>query len=193
MIYKFIFISDEEAEFMREISIDSEASFLDLHQAILDAVNYDKDAMTSFFICNEDWEKEQEITLVEMDTTADVDNYVMEDTTLDELITEEHQKVLYVFDYISDRAFFMELKEIIPGKDLDKAVCTASLGEAPAQYKLEDIETLTSTVKKDAEIFDENFYGDEGFDMDELDNESFSDMNFDDDFGSLSWKNSSYF
>ena len=38
MIYKFIFISDEEAEFMREISIDSEASFLDLHQAILDAI-----------------------------------------------------------------------------------------------------------------------------------------------------------
>ena len=61
MIYKFLFISDEEAEFMREISIDSEATFLDLHHAILDAVKYDKDAMTSFFICNDDWEKEQEI------------------------------------------------------------------------------------------------------------------------------------
>ena len=48
------------------------------------------------------------------------------------------------------------------------------------------MESLTTTVKKDTELFDENFYGDEGFDMDELDNESFSDMNFDDDF-SLSW------
>lgn len=193
MIYKFLFISDEEAEFMREISIDSEATFLDLHHAILDAVKYDKDAMTSFFICNDDWEKEQEITLVEMDTTSDVDNYVMGETTLDELITEEHQKVLYVFDYISDRAFFMELKEIIPGQDLEEAVCTAALGTAPEQYKLEDIESLSNTVKKDAEIFDENFYGDEGFDLDELDNESFSDMNFDDEFGSLSWKPSSYY
>ena len=94
MVYKFIFISDEEDDFMREISIDSEASFLDLHNAILDAVNYDKDAMTSFFICNEDWEKEQEVTLVEMDTSADTDNYVMEDTRLEDLITEERQKVL---------------------------------------------------------------------------------------------------
>lgn len=186
MVYKFILISDEEDQFMREISIDSEASFLDLHNAILDAVNYDKDAMTSFFICNEDWEKEQEITLVEMDTDADTDNYVMEDTRLEELITEEHQKVLYVFDYISDRAFFMELKETIPGQDLAAAICSASIGNAPEQYKLEDIESLTTTVKKDTELFDENFYGDEGFDMDELDNESFSDMNFDDDF-SLSW------
>ena len=92
---------------------------------------------------------------------------------------------MYVFDYISDRAFFMELKEIIPGKDLDEAICSAAIGTAPAQYQLEDIETLTATVKKDAELFDENFYGDEGFDMDELDSESFSDMNFDDEFGSL--------
>lgn len=188
MVYKFILISDEEDEFMREISIDSEASFLDLHNAILDAVNYDKDAMTSFFICNEDWEKEQEVTLVEMDTSADTDNYVMEDTRLEDLITEERQKVLYVFDYISDRAFFMELKESVPGQSLDAAVCSASLGMPPEQYKLEDIESLTTTVKKDTELFDENFYGDEGFDMDELDNESFSDMSFDDDF-SLSWKN----
>ena len=188
MIYKFIFISDEEADFMREISIDSEATFFDLHNAVLDAVKYDKDAMTSLFICNEDWEKEQEVTLVEMDTTADIDNYVMDQTPLEELITEEHQKVLYVFDYISDRAFFMELKEIIPGQSLAQAVCSASLGVAPEQYKLEDIDFVAApTGKKDADIFDENFYGDEGFDMDELDNESFSDMNFDDDY-SLSWK-----
>ena len=173
MIYRFTIISDEVDNFRREIQIDSDATFLDFHHAILKAAGYPNDQMTSFFICDDSWEKEQEITLVEMDTTADVDNYVMEDTTLDELITEEHQKVLYVFDYISDRAFFMELKEIIPGKDLDKAVCTASLGEAPAQYKLEDIETLTSTVKKDAEIFDENFYGDEEFDMDDFDPEGF--------------------
>jgi hypothetical protein len=182
MVYKFLFISDEEADFMREISIDAEATFMDLHNAILESVNYEKDAMTSFFICNEDWEKEQEITLVEMDTSADMDNYVMDQTTLEELITEEHQKVLYVFDYISDRAFFMELKEIVPGQNLDAAVCTATLGEAPAQYQLEDIESITKAAKNDSVLFEENFYGDEGFDMDELDSESFSDMNFDDDF-----------
>ena len=69
MIYKFLLISDEVDQFAREISIDSEATFLDLHNAILDSVNFTKDQITSFFICDDDWEKKTEITLMEMDTS----------------------------------------------------------------------------------------------------------------------------
>ena len=142
MIYKFILVSDEEADFMREISISSEASFLELHEAILDSVNYEGGAITSFFTCSDDWEKEQEITLIEMDTDSDVDSYVMSETPISELVTDEHQKLLYVFDFLSDRAFFIELKEIVFGQDIDAAECTASLGDAPEQYKLEEVEDI---------------------------------------------------
>ena len=71
MIYKFILLSDEVDNFMREIQIDSEATFMELHDAILDSVKYGKDQITSFFVCNEDWEKEQEITQIEMDTSSE--------------------------------------------------------------------------------------------------------------------------
>ena len=57
----------------------------------------------------------------------------MEDTRLEELLEDEHQKLLFVFDYMTERAFFMELREIIPGKDRDKAVFSKSIGEAPVQ------------------------------------------------------------
>ena len=77
MIYKFVLVSDEEPDFMREISINSDANFSELHEAILNSVNYDSGAITSFFICNDEWEKEQEITLIEMDTDSDVDSYVI--------------------------------------------------------------------------------------------------------------------
>ena len=183
-------VSDEEPDFMREISISSEAKFLELHEAILDSVNYDGGAITSFFICNDDWEKEQEITLIEMDTDSDVDSYVMSDTTISDLVTDEHQKLLYVFDFLSDRAFFIELKEMLPGQDIDAAECTASLGDAPIQYKLEDdIEDIFEHKAKgkkaaSSEFDDESFYGDEGFNEDEFDDESFSDLNFDDDINS---------
>lgn len=183
-------VSDEEPDFMREISISSEAKFLELHEAILDSVNYDGGAITSFFICNDDWEKEQEITLIEMDTDSDVDSYVMSDTTISDLVTDEHQKLLYVFDFLSDRAFFIELKEMLPGQDIDAAECTASLGDAPIQYKLEDdIEDIFEPKAKgkkatSSEFDDESFYGDEGFNEDEFDDESFSDLNFDDDINS---------
>ena len=62
MIYRFTLISDEAEGFMREIQIDPDATFFDFHQAILKSVNFKDNQMTSFFICDEDWEKEKEIT-----------------------------------------------------------------------------------------------------------------------------------
>ena len=67
MLFRFLILSDEVDDFKREIKIDSEATFLDLHNAILDSVGYTKDQMCSFFICEDDWSKKTEITLVEMD------------------------------------------------------------------------------------------------------------------------------
>ena len=101
MIYRFTLISDEVDDFVREIQIDPEATFYDFHEAIVKSVGYTNDQMTSFFICDDDWSKNTEITLVEMDTTSEVDNYIMEDTHLEELLEDEHQKLLFVFDYMT--------------------------------------------------------------------------------------------
>ena len=40
MVYKFRLLSDEVEDFRRDIEIDSDATFLDLHKAILESVNY---------------------------------------------------------------------------------------------------------------------------------------------------------
>lgn len=71
MLFRFLILSDEADDFKREIKIDSESTFLDLQNAILDSVGYTKDQMTSFFICDDDWSKKTEITLVEMDTSSE--------------------------------------------------------------------------------------------------------------------------
>ena len=63
MIYRFTIISDEVDDFVREIQIDPEATFYDFHEAILKSVGYANDQMTSFFICDDDWEKGKEVTL----------------------------------------------------------------------------------------------------------------------------------
>ena len=89
MIYRFIFVSDEVDDFYREIQIDSEASFLDFHNAILESVGYPDDQMTSFFICEDNWEKREEITREEMNTSSDIDSWVMASTPLSELVEDE--------------------------------------------------------------------------------------------------------
>ena len=169
MIYRFTIISDEVDDFVREIQIDPEATFFDLHEAILKAANYTNDQMTSLFICDDDWEKEKEITLEEMDNNPEMDSWIMKETRLNELIEDEKQKLLYVFDYMTERCFFIELSEIITGKEIKGAKCTKKSGEAPKQtVDFEEMAAGGGSLD-----LDENFYGDQDFDMEDFDAEGF--------------------
>ena len=169
MIYRFTIISDEVDDFVREIQIDPEATFFDLHEAILKAANYTNDQMTSFFICDDDWEKEKEITLEEMDNNPEMDSWIMKETRLNELIEDEKQKLLYVFDYMTERCFFIELSEIITGKEIKGAKCTKKSGEAPKQtVDFEEMAAGGGSLD-----LDENFYGDQDFDLEDFDAEGF--------------------
>lgn len=170
MVYRFTIISDEVDNFRREIQIDSDATFLELHNAILKSAGYPNDQMTSFFICDDNWEKETEITLEDMGTSSDMDSWIMEETSLSELLEDEKQHLLYIFDPLADRAFFMELSEIITGKSLDEAVCTRSIGDAP-QHVLDFDQLMATQVA--ATTVDDVFGDDEDFDLDELDPDGF--------------------
>lgn len=82
MVYRFTIISNEVEDFIREIKIDAEATFYDLHQAILFSCHYADNVPTSFFICNQEWEQEQEILLEDMGTSrSDEDLYLMKKDT----------------------------------------------------------------------------------------------------------------
>lgn len=174
MVYRFTIISDEVEYFVRVIKIDSDATFYDLHKAILEACNYKDDQMTSFFICEDDWEKKEEITLEDMDRSSDEDTYVMKDTTISDLVEDEKQKLIYVFDPLTDRCLFIELSEIIPGKNLSKPVCTRKEGDAPEQtVDFNEIMEKTMSSSMLNEDIDEDLYGDKEYNDDDLDMEGF--------------------
>ena len=124
MIFNFRIVSDEEDHFKREIQIDASATFLDLKKAICDSVGYDKNQMSSFFLCDRNWEKEKEITYEDMDTEPDQEVWLMDESVLGDFIDDEGQKLLYVFDYFTERAFFIEMTNIITGKSLLEPVCS---------------------------------------------------------------------
>lgn len=169
MVYKFVMISDEVSDFRREIYINSDATFKELHDIILKCVDYDDSQMTSFQICDDDWSVLNEVTQIEMDTTSDTDSYVMDKTYLDEFVEEKGQKLIFVFDPFSDRAFFMELKDVKLNETLDKAVCKVKKGKAPVQ--LQDsffTEDLDAMAKGGADLTDFEDFDDQGFDDEEL-------------------------
>ena len=116
MIYRFNLISDEVDDFKLEIQIDSDDTFLSLRNVILDAAGYTKDQMDSFIICDEEWNKEKEVTLTDMGADSDEDIWLMDETKISELIDDEGDRLMFVFDYLTNRAFFMELKDAFSQK-----------------------------------------------------------------------------
>ena len=180
MVYKFRIISDEVENFRREIEIDADSTFLALRNAICESVGYDKNVLSSFFICDDNWEKDVEITLEDMGSDSSEDVYLMEDSVIADFVEDEGQRLLFVFDYITDRCFYMELKETEPGKSLLDPLCTVARGKAPAQIM--DIEELEEKPKKPAvgatpaADMDEEFYGSNEYNPDEFDAEGFDEM-----------------
>ena len=175
MVYRFIIVSDEVDDFRRDIKIDSGATFSELHEAILDSVGYAKDQLTSFFICDDDWAKQREITLMDMDSSSDEDSYVMDSCRLSELLDEERQKLIYVFELLTDRCFYMELREIIPGKKQEKPEVVKSIGQAPQQISLMEDLDFAIPVHASHSLYDEDndFYddfGDEDYNDEDLEN-----------------------
>lgn len=142
MIYKFRIVTDEDEKFLRDIEIESDDTFLSLHNAIQESVNYDNSQLASFFVSNMNWEKGTQITLLDMkDDHSSEEVYLMDETRINEHISKRGQNLLYIFDFFSDRAFFMTLLEI---KEKTKKglypQCVQSLGEAPEQIVFEDTE-----------------------------------------------------
>lgn len=139
MRYHFLILSGESEDFLREIAIDSDATFYDLHKAIQSSVDYDPSQIASFYISDEDWSKGLEITLMQMDTTGKTESLIMDNVKLNELITEKKERLIYQFDFFSNRGFFIEVLAITESsKKLPPAVVRAE-GEAPDQLLLDDL------------------------------------------------------
>jgi hypothetical protein len=172
MIFKFLILSDEVDDFKREIKIDADATFMDFYRILIDSIGFSDKEMASFFLSDNKWRKKQEITLVEMDTDSDVDSLVMEDCVLSDFLEDEKQRLMFVFDYLTERALYIELSEIIPGKNLKKPICSISEGEAPQQI-VTFIDDNPDVVTVD---LGESFYGDESFDLEELDKEGYEGL-----------------
>ena len=70
---------------------------------------------------------------------------------------------------MTERCFFIELSEIITGKDMNGAKCTKKTGDAPKQIvDFEEASAISGSLD-----MDENFYGDQDFDIEDFDQDGF--------------------
>lgn len=122
-ILKFRIQADDQNDFVREVEIKSDQTFKDLHDFIVKNQHLNNNELASFHIVNESWEKMQEITLIDMSgdfdkNVHDADEihtfYVMAETRLDQFLNRIDQKLIYEYDFLQLRTFFLEITDIFP-------------------------------------------------------------------------------
>ncbi len=177
MTFKITVASNEVEDFVLEILIDADSTFHDLHKTILKACKYQEGSNHTIYICDENWRSEQRILLNDDgSTSSDEDLFLMEDTILGDFLEDEGQRIAYRFDPESRRLFLLELSEISFGARQEKPEVKRRHGVPPLQSEPEDetdaTPTPTPTDDEDAEM-GESFYGDEGFEAEEFDEEGF--------------------
>ena len=64
--YKFRVVIDIEEDVFRDVVILENQNFEELHHAIVHAFGFEGDQMASFYMSDEQWEKGEEIGLIDM-------------------------------------------------------------------------------------------------------------------------------
>lgn len=138
-VYKFKVTFEEYDEVSRVIEIKSSQTFLDFHKAILDAIGFDQKQMASFYMSDDSWRKEQEISLEDM-SDYENDNSIpiptMKDSRLSMFVNDPHQKIVYIYDYMEMWTFHIELVGIDAKEKAGTKypLCTKTIGIAPKQH-----------------------------------------------------------
>jgi Plasmid pRiA4b ORF-3-like protein len=179
-IYKFRVVIDTEEDVFRDIEIDTLSTFESLHNAILDAFDFEGGEMASFYMSNESWEKGLEIPLMEMDAReSGKAGMSMKNTKLEDLVSKPGEKVLYVYDFLRMWCFYIELVEI--KKDKPSTIyprVAMAFGDAPSQDSKE-MDLYGEEFSEDE--FDELNDNDEGGEAEDADEFGSSEEYFDED------------
>jgi hypothetical protein len=135
-VLKFRVYFEEDDSIYRDVAVRHTQSFLQLHQVILKAYEFDNKHQATFFRSNDHWQRGREISLEKYDRPYKVDPLLMEATPIGSEIRDPNQKFIYVYDFVKNWSFLVELINVSKeegGKGDYPAVIKAE-GIAPSQY-----------------------------------------------------------
>ena len=108
MIYRFRMILDAEEDVFRDIELEQDNTFEDLHNVILQSFGIDGHEMATFYLSDEDWNQGEAIAQADL---FDEPCRLMADTLLQDVFSEEQKNALYIYDFLNMWTFFVECME----------------------------------------------------------------------------------
>jgi len=122
-------VADTQEDIFADLRIHKENNFLTIHDFLVENFHLDKLEMSSFFYSNDDWDKGEEITLMNMNIGNDSTVKFMESITINEVFQEKKFKFLYVNDFLNMNIFYVEILKESDLEDNETLKLLHKLGE----------------------------------------------------------------
>ena len=112
-------------------------------------------------------------------TKTHLPNFVMRDSLLKNFITDPHQHILYEYDFMNPKIFYLELQKTLQTDDASGFPrCTYKCMELPKEVMINTANLEDPELEdEDLEEEDDDLFGEEGFN-----DEDFGDLNEYSDF-----------
>lgn len=165
MVFRFRMLSDENDRFLRDYEVLYDMTLLEFHEFLLEALEYEP-CMASFFTADDRWEKLREFTLMDMGEGGEDAPEAMDQVKLGQIIHRLRDRLIYLFDFFGDRAYYLELTgavEADPEAHYPREVY--AVADVPDQY-----DPSKTVIEDDGSIFDDvmsefdDFEGDDTYD-----------------------------
>jgi len=167
MVYRFRVILDTKEDVFRDIELLEESTLEDFHNTIVNAFGFDGSEMASFYLSDEDWNQGEEILQYDL-SEGEESVRLMNETTLDSIVSESQTKLIYVYDFLNLWTFLIELAEIAEieeGRDYPNLMFVH--GQIPLEAP--DKEFVAEKNEFEDEL-------DTDFDLDDYDEQSYDDI-----------------
>ncbi len=163
-IFHFRVLPDATKGVFRDIEINASATFLEFHRELLKSFEFSGNEMASFYLSDDEWEKGEEITMLDMSEGDAV--RTMDETRLEDLLGQLGDRLFYLYDFMRMWIFYVELVDIAePQKGVEYPRVTLVVGDAPdesskdmeSSIPVENIDELFGSGPEDMGDDDEPF------------------------------------
>ena len=102
-------VADTHEDIFIDFNIHKVSNFRKIHDFLIEKFNLDNLELSSFYYSNDNWDKGEEITLLNMNFEDETNLKFMDMVILKEVFEEGHVKFLYVNDFLNMNIFYLEI------------------------------------------------------------------------------------
>ncbi|WP_428742528.1 IS1096 element passenger TnpR family protein [Tenacibaculum sp.] len=166
-MYKVRVILDAKEDVIRTLLVNETTSLEKLHLDIAKSFGFNGQEMASFYLTDEEWSQGEEIPLFSMSEAGE--GISMATCILNETLPNQHDKLIYVYDFLQMWTFYVEVIEQ-SNEEVTETKIILSVGEIPEEAPEKEFKADELSTDFDDDEFDDEFNNFESLDDFDFDN-----------------------